>query len=195
MYKRQGGKCAICGKEILLTGRKGVHMHIDHCPETKTKKVRGLFCPNCNNKVMHVADKAMGLLMKALQYKSKVRPHRKKSKWDGWWLWNKDRKLYLKDYSIFLKHGVNIEEHERMYSEQGGRCAICGVHKPMRGNGCLHIDHCPETKTNKVRGLLCASCNNKVMYVVDKAMGLLMKALQIKSKSQVYGAESKRARI
>lgn len=56
------------------------------------------------------------------------------------------------------RYGITLEDYEKMFKEQKGKCAICGIKKDK-----LDIDHCH--RTNKVRGLLCGSCN--------RALGLL----------------------
>jgi hypothetical protein len=50
-------------------------------------------------------------------------------------------------------YGLTLERHAAMLKEQEGLCAICRKETRRR----LDIDHCH--KTNKVRGLLCNSCN------------------------------------
>lgn len=62
-----------------------------------------------------------------------------------------DRRSHLK-----RKFGITVEQYDAMFSEQGGRCAIC-KRKPTKGIS-LHVDHRPGTK--RVRGLLCFRCNN-----------------------------------
>lgn len=42
MYREQGGKCKICGKEPP----KGEYLHVDH--NQRTQAVRGLLCKGCN---------------------------------------------------------------------------------------------------------------------------------------------------
>jgi hypothetical protein len=59
------------------------------------------------------------------------------------------------------QYGISVSDYNDMFSAQGGRCAICGIHESEH-NGKLHIDHDHETKI--VRGLLCGKCN--------KALGL-----------------------
>lgn len=67
------------------------------------------------------------------------------------------------------KYGIDRSKYEEMLESQGGVCAICGKSAEQRGEEVfgrgkvpaakrkLHIDHCHET--NKVRALLCWSCN------------------------------------
>lgn len=58
------------------------------------------------------------------------------------------------------KYGLTPEEWDKMYSEQQGCCAICGIPESMITIGVnrrLNIDHCH--RTNKIRGLLCMNCN------------------------------------
>ena len=62
-----------------------------------------------------------------------------------------------KEKSI-LNYGITLKDYDRMFVEQNGKCKICGTEKV--GNkqcGRFNIDH--DHKTNKVRGLLCHSCN------------------------------------
>ncbi len=57
------------------------------------------------------------------------------------------------------KYKITSEEYERLLNKQGGACAIC---RKLNGAGSvksrrLAVDHCHVTE--KVRGLLCVSCN------------------------------------
>lgn len=56
-------------------------------------------------------------------------------------------------------YGVSIEQWERLYREQDGKCAICGL--PPGGDdrrtNSLHLDH--DHETGEVRRLLCHYCN------------------------------------
>ena len=63
-----------------------------------------------------------------------------------------------RDYNLRRLYGINSKDYERMLAEQDGCCAICGTDQPGgRQNKYFMVDHCHTT--NKVRGLLCASCN------------------------------------
>lgn len=53
------------------------------------------------------------------------------------------------------KYGIGLDSYERLLKIQDGRCAICGDTENGRA---LAVDH--DHVTGKVRGLLCASCNN-----------------------------------
>lgn len=70
----------------------------------------------------------------------------------------RDRRSSNTKYAYKLKPG----ELELLYSEQGGKCAICGEPGASRGKGCLCVDH--DHTTGKIRGLLCASCNSGVGF-------------------------------
>ena len=60
----------------------------------------------------------------------------------------KDRNTRLKSL-----YKIDQKEYERMYNLQQGKCYICHTH----ASSILNIDHCHIT--NKVRKLLCSSCN------------------------------------
>ena len=64
---------------------------------------------------------------------------------------------YLAD--IKSKYGVTAEDYVRMLEQQGGGCAICGTSSFAGKNvrAPLTVDH--DHKTERVRGLLCPSCN------------------------------------
>lgn len=84
------------------------------------------------------------------------------------------RRLYRKNAIILKKpfikregrvanmkrYGLTIEDYDRMNREQGGLCAIC-LQTPRHSDGRpLFVDHCHAT--NKVRGLLCNTCNQAI---------------------------------
>jgi hypothetical protein len=62
-------------------------------------------------------------------------------------------------YRIDKKYGVTREQHDRMFDEQGGCCALCRTPQselPKR----LGVDH--NHVTGEVRGLLCDPCNRGI---------------------------------
>ena len=68
-------------------------------------------------------------------------------------------------------YGVSLEKYNKLQKEQKGLCKICGK-KPKRK---LCLDHCH--KTNKIRGLLCHSCNFGLGLFKDK-ISVLKKAIK-----------------
>jgi len=62
------------------------------------------------------------------------------------------------------KYGISPEDYNRMFNEQGGKCAICGSHQ-SEFNRSLSIDHCHTT--GKVRMLLCINCNSLLGMAKD----------------------------
>lgn len=62
------------------------------------------------------------------------------------------RKLSERTRHLRIKYGITLEDYNRMFTEQEGRCLICGVKKEK-----LHVDH--NHLTGKVRSLLCFHCN------------------------------------
>jgi hypothetical protein len=82
-------------------------------------------------------------------------------------------------YQFDRKYGCGEEAYTNMYTEQGGKCALC--HRPgskIAEGACrsktLQIDHCHSTK--KVRGLLCFDCNVTIGRY-DEDMLLLAKVV------------------
>jgi hypothetical protein len=59
------------------------------------------------------------------------------------------------EYSIKYKYGISMEEYFKILDSQGNVCAICK--KDNRFKKRFHLDHNHET--NKVRGILCQTCN------------------------------------
>lgn len=61
-------------------------------------------------------------------------------------------------------YGITEEEYSRMYTEQGGVCAICKQPEPISGRS-LCVDH--SHTTGDVRGLLCSNCNRGIGLLQD----------------------------
>lgn len=64
------------------------------------------------------------------------------------------------DCHLQRKYGISEAEYWQMHDEQGGVCAICKQPEAAHnghGRPRLSVDHCHET--DRVRGLLCARCN------------------------------------
>jgi len=71
-----------------------------------------------------------------------------------------------KNNDLKRMYGITLQEHQEMYKNQNGVCAIC----KGEGDGkwkklCVDHDH----KTGKVRQLLCRNCNMVLGQVGDNA--------------------------
>lgn len=90
--------------------------------------------------------------------------------------WREENKEHIKKYGVEyrvknpylsmeyrLKKNFNIsrEKYNILFEKQKGLCAICKRESKKR----LAVDHCH--KKNKVRGLLCFSCNIGLGYFKD----------------------------
>jgi len=66
MYKKQDGKCAICGKkETIIKCGKIQQLSVDH--DHSTGRIRGLLCFHCNSGIGKFGDNSE-LLRKAADY-------------------------------------------------------------------------------------------------------------------------------
>lgn len=78
-----------------------------------------------------------------------------------------EHKIKWRAFELRRKYGLTIEEYERRFAEQLGKCAICGEseHKGKDTRKFLHVDHCHATK--RIRGLLCQNCNRGIGFFRD----------------------------
>lgn len=86
----------------------------------------------------------------------------------------KENPDYRRDMKIRWRYGITVEDYNRLFKEQNGSCAICGVHQsqlPQR----LDIDH--DHSSKKVRGLLCRRCNRAIGEFKDN-VEILSKAIE-----------------
>lgn len=63
-----------------------------------------------------------------------------------------------RDLRLQRLYGITAAQYDQMLEAQGGVCAVCG--KPP-GKTRLNVDH--DHKTGLVRGLLCWTCNRRVI--------------------------------
>src|SRR5258708_22943899 len=88
-------------------------------------------------------------------------------------------KAITKNSLLKRRFGITLEEYDSMWAAQKGLCAICDepetapdAHNPNIARR-LAVDHCHQT--NKIRGLLCSSCNMGIVQFEDKP-SLLVRA-------------------
>ncbi len=55
--------------------------------------------------------------------------------------------------------GISLDEYNKMFADQNGRCAICSRHQ-SEVKQTLCVDH--NHKTGKIRKLLCGQCNHAI---------------------------------
>lgn len=81
---------------------------------------------------------------------------------------NKGRyKTRRRDYYLQKLYGITIEDYNRLFLEQGGRCKICKRHQSEFKRS-FAVDH--SHATNRVRGLLCHHCNKGLGHFFEDAM-------------------------
>ena len=87
---------------------------------------------------------------------------------------NKELVKYRNRVTTLKEYNLTIEQYNKIFADQDGRCAICGIHNSELAHS-LSVDHCHETK--KVRGLLCICCNTALGKFRDSP-DLLNKAIK-----------------
>lgn len=81
--------------------------------------------------------------------------------------------LYLKNkrtveknkHSYLLRsYNLTVEEYNKLYEIQEGRCLICSKHQSELDKS-LCVDH--NHQTGEIRGLLCSNCNSALGFLKD----------------------------
>jgi hypothetical protein len=70
---------------------------------------------------------------------------------------NPKHKARRRSYYLRKHYGITLDQWNKMYSDQNGKCAVCFVEfdKLLKKN--IHIDH--DHTNGKLRQLLCTNCN------------------------------------
>ena len=87
-------------------------------------------------------------------------------------------------YGLKRYYGMSLNEYAEKYASQDGKCAICKQPETTMLHGKvkpLSVDHCH--KTERVRELLCHSCNHLLGHAFDDAKILLAAAAYIEKHS------------
>lgn len=79
-------------------------------------------------------------------------------------------KLKHRNKHLMKKFGITNEQYEEMLKAQDGKCAICKTTETGQYQY-FSIDH--NHKTNKIRELLCMSCNTILGHVKENKESLL----------------------
>ena len=72
----------------------------------------------------------------------------------------KKPKTYKRKYQL-KRYNITLDDYNNMFIKQEGKCAICKKHQDQISKT-LCVDH--NHKTNKVRKLLCHTCNVTLSY-------------------------------
>lgn len=83
--------------------------------------------------------------------------------------YNRNNPKLAKNRILRFKYGITLEEYNRMFADQKGKCAICGKHQSELEKS-LAVDHNHET--GEIRGLLCTHCNVFLGHINDDYMFL-----------------------
>lgn len=78
--------------------------------------------------------------------------------------YTRTHKYEQKNRAYVTKYNLTLQKYQEMNLSQKGKCLICGLEK------FLVVDHCH--KSNKVRGLLCDSCNRGLGFFHDSIENL-----------------------
>lgn len=84
-------------------------------------------------------------------------------KYRNQWLRN-NKSVTNRNSDLLRQYGIDLNEYNRMFQIQGGRCAICQLHQSEQKRS-MCVDH--NHKTDKVRKLLCRTCNS-VLGLMDE---------------------------
>ena len=79
--------------------------------------------------------------------------------------YNKENPDKRKSAILKYEYGITLVQYNEMFETQEGKCAICQRHQnELTRTLCVDHDH----KTNKVRALLCVTCNTDVSVVENR---------------------------
>jgi hypothetical protein len=174
--------CCICQ---LANSKVQKALSVDH--NHITKKVRGLLCDRCN-KLIGFAKDLPKIICKAIAYlEGEGHPEiaklnlgclpRRNSLKTGKQVThniviNTKDPLYNRKRWLRYNWALTLEQYIHFLELQGNNCAICNT--TNNNNNSLSIDH--NHTTNKIRGLLCISCNRLLGYA-EENISLLTKTI------------------
>lgn len=71
--------------------------------------------------------------------------------------WRQKNRDHIREYKRQWQYNLTPAQYQHLLEKQSFKCASCGVNFATLSADAISIDHCH--KTNKVRGILCRSCN------------------------------------
>ena len=78
-----------------------------------------------------------------------------------------------RNYELLSRHGISLDEYNKLLNTQLNKCAICRRPASMFKDS-LHVDH--NHKTGIIRGLICYGCNRYLGQIKDD-VSILKKAI------------------
>lgn len=89
--------------------------------------------------------------------------------------------------ALLYAYGLTVEEYDRMFDAQKGRCAVCGGESANSGRARSNMSFCVDHDhvTGHVRGLLCHTCNRGIGMLNDDPNVLESAARYIRHHRQV----------
>lgn len=121
-------------------------------PEVRKKYLKEWYRKNTKKIQQYSKDRWKKIKSSPKLYQKEKERHREQNS-------KPKQKLQQKDYFLRCAYGITLKDYNRMFAEQQGCCAICGMHQ-SNWDKALHVDH--NHRTGKVRQLLCAKCNRYV---------------------------------
>ena len=155
-------KCSTCNLEKNLT---------DFSKDKHQKDGYTYSCKSCRNKKYN--EWAKNNKDKVSEKNTKSH-ERRKSYYQSEVGVQSSRRAHLK-----RKYDMKLEEYNEILEKQNGVCDICNEPESGSRNNFLAVDHSHET--NKIRGLLCTTCNRAIglfkddIEVLEKAIKYLKK--------------------
>lgn len=145
----------------IESGQKYYHGSVHSCGNTE-RFVSSSACRGCTEQKTRNRSYSVDLKYRATD-KAKIATKERRAK---------NRLLYNKRGRCYL-HGITVEQFDKMFKDQNGRCYICNVAHQDNNQG-LAIDHCHTT--GKIRKLLCGKCNRGLGHV-DESVEILEKMI------------------
>ncbi len=124
--------CTKCGKEYPVT--------LEYFyKSTKGKNGFTSWCRICYKEAAKIFREKHPELYKKYRETYKTTPKSRKTK---------------KNYELRRRFNITLEQYDKMFEEQNGVCAVCGLPEITKR---LAVDH--NHDTGEIRGLLCDRCN------------------------------------
>jgi len=126
------------------------------------------------------------------KYKKRKQVYNRKEQQQKWYKKARKSKQYInktRNQQLMKRYGITLEDYNSMFSDQEGKCAVCGKHQTELKRS-LAVDHCHSTDT--VRGLLCRNCNTAIGMLNDDIENLRCAILYL-NRFQVANLEVRNA--